>query len=518
MKQSQQQAQISLGRLTKADLIERLRGLESSTAKQLHRSDQLRHALHELEVHQVELEMQNRELRDAQQLIEESRNRYAELYDFAPIGYVTLDKTGCIREINLTATILLAAARSGLLGRPFINFVTESSKPSLLDYLAEIERTGRQASIELELQSSSGGTIPVEMVTSSFRNPMTGESSFRAAITDISERRQAAQALHESEERLRQSQKMEAIGVLAGGIAHDFNNLLTAIIGYAQLAALQVDKGTLPKEELQQVSAAADRARAITAKLLTFSRRQVIAPRIVDLNEVLRNLQDMLKRLIGENIDLQTSLDPAGWLVCADPGQIEQIMLNLVVNARDAMPNGGTLTFTTRNLDLSDKDAAARYEAPPGCYLQLLVTDTGSGMDPDTLSHIFEPFFTTKGVGIGTGLGLSTVHGIVCQMGGHISVESAPDKGATFGIILPRADSVKTKQENDDSNHSDRGTETILLVEDEPLVRDLAVAVLRDQGYTVLEASDGREALAIAANLGSKSIDLLVTDVIMPKM
>jgi PAS domain S-box-containing protein len=320
------------------------------------------------------------------------------------------------------------------------------------------------------------------------------------------------------EEQLRQAQKMEAVGRLAGGVAHDFNNLLTVINGYGELTLGQLTPGHLAREGVEEMKRAGERAAALTKQLLAFSRQQMLAPRLLDLNVVLEDLERLLRRLIGEDIELITRTEPNLGKVKADPGQIEQVLLNLAVNARDAMPKGGRLTLETRSVELDEVYTRAHPEARPGPYAVVAVSDTGVGMDKATLARIFEPFFTTKEAGKGTGLGLATVYGIVKQSGGHLSVETEPGRGSRFEVYLPRAEEVRRLGKSHQGVRGlPGGTETVLLVEDEEAVRSLTRSVLQRCGYTLLEAPDGVEALAVAQKYG-ECIDLLVTDVVMPRM
>jgi len=338
-------------------------------------------------------------------------------------------------------------------------------------------------------------------------------------IREMEERRVTEEALRKSEEELRHSQKMEAVGRLAGGVAHDFNNLLTAIIGYAELISTRVSSNTLAKQNADLIRKAGEQAAALTRQLLAFSRKQILQPKVIDLNALVVEMEKLLRRIIGERFDLQSHPDAEIGRVKADPSQIEQVVLNLGVNARDAMPRGGELIIRTANVRL-DETTAPQISASltPGHYVMLSVTDTGAGMDEETKSHIFEPFFTTKGPGKGTGLGLATVYGIVRQTGGGISVESEPGQGSTFRIYLPletapveypRAPAAPVEKSDN--------FETVLVVEDEEIVRDLVCAVLEEQGYNVICAVDGLEALEVAGNFDG-TIHLLVTDVIMPHM
>jgi len=320
------------------------------------------------------------------------------------------------------------------------------------------------------------------------------------------------------EEQFVQAQKMEAVGRLAGGVAHDFNNLLTVINGYCDLLLERLDAESLYHEPIAEIRKAGERAASLTRQLLAFSRKQIVVPRVVDLNAIVPGVEGMLRRLIGEDVDLAAVLHPNLGKVKADPGQIEQVLTNLAVNARDAMPQGGRLTIETANVELDEAYAQTHYGARPGRFVMLAVSDTGHGMDADTQSHIFEPFFTTKEAGKGTGLGLATVYGIVKQSGGYIMVYSEPGEGTVFKIYLPRVEEAGAAEaEHQPSGPAPGGNETILLTEDQDAVRVLVCKVLNSKGYKVLEASRGEEALSMARECPGP-IHLLVTDVVMPAM
>lgn len=339
---------------------------------------------------------------------------------------------------------------------------------------------------------------------------------YKQTQQEIIERKRAEEALRASEKQLYQAQKMEALGQLTGGIAHDFNNLLTAIIGFSELMRLQL----LPEDPLQElmdkVIGSSQRAADLVRQLLTFSRKQIIEPKVLDLNAIMTEMDGMLQRIIGEDIELKTLLQPELWPVKVDPAQIEQVIVNLVVNARDAMPEGGRLIIETSNMMLEENDIARHLGVQPGGYVLLAVSDTGIGMTEEIKARIFEPFFTTKSEDKGTGLGLATVYGIVKQSGGDIWVYSEPGQGTTFKIYLPRAEKA-TQLLNRSETRTDmpKGSETILLVEDDPGVRELARLVLHGQGYSLLEAVDPQEAFLLFSSY-SDPIHLVVTDVIMP--
>jgi two-component system cell cycle sensor histidine kinase/response regulator CckA len=330
--------------------------------------------------------------------------------------------------------------------------------------------------------------------------------------------KQMRQQRLEMEAQLRQSQKMEGMGRLAGGIAHDFNNLLTIICGYTEMVLSRLEPESEAVDYLRQVQGATDRARNLTQQILAFSRKQMLETRVINLNAEVSSIESMLRRLIGSDVEIVTHLDPLLGNARADSAQVQQVLLNLVVNARDAMPQGGTLTLQTANIVQDDAAASRRPELPAGEYVMLAVRDTGSGMPPDTLSHAFEPFFTTKSAGQGTGLGLATVFGIVKQHGGHVAAVSEPGRGTVIQIYLPRTHEAYDEPELIPAPRSaGRHSGTILLVEDEDSIRSMIARVIGKEGYRVLEAENARHAEQIASEY-SGPIDLLLTDVILPGM
>jgi signal transduction histidine kinase/CheY-like chemotaxis protein len=368
--------------------------------------------------------------------------------------------------------------------------------------------------IEMEGMRLDTSSFPIELSLAAWQTD--GRTHVTAVIRDITERKRAQDALRQREERLQQAQRMEAIGRLAGGVAHDFNNLLTSIIGFASLVRDSAHDDPL-RADIDEVLGAADRAAGLTRQLLACSRRQVAAPQIVELDQIVANMERMLTRLIGGNITLSAVAAPKLERVRADPGQIEQVLINLAVNGRDAMPDGGALRIELFNAELDAAAAAMRPGLAPGRYVQLAVTDTGAGIEPGLVGHIFEPFFTTKAEGKGAGLGLATVYGMTMQNGGQIEVESQVDRGTTFRVYFPSVDAADPLPAVHEALPLEPASETVLLVEDDDRVRGLVATVLRRRGYTVLEASRGEEALALAERHAA-TIHLLLSDVVMPGM
>jgi two-component system cell cycle sensor histidine kinase/response regulator CckA len=452
----------------------------------------------------------NAALRSAQEGLRRSEMNFRSLVTNAPHGVCRCDSAGILLDVN-PALVNMLACSSGmeLINSNLANLYADSHQWFVLadNLRARQKFTGLTA----EWQRKDGKPVVVRLSGRAFR----GERDnifYELFAEDITEHR----AL---EQQFRQAQKMEAVGRLAGGIAHDFNNLLMVISGYSELLLDRVGPDPALRGPTQEIGKAAERATSLTRQLLAFSRKQMLAPKVIDLNLVVTESLKMLKRVIGEDIDL--IMVPGGDLgaVKADPGQIEQVIMNLAVNARDAMPHGGKLTIETENVTL-DQDYA-RYHAPvkPGEYVMLAISDTGVGMDAETQTHIFDPFFTTKGPK-GTGLGLSTVYGIIKQSDGHLWVYSETNKGTTFKIYLPRVSApgaIATAQPAASAATSERGHETILLVEDEPNLRRLTRHALQKQGYNTIEAADGAAAMQLAFDYKGP-IHLLLTDVIMPGM
>ncbi|ODT60197.1 hypothetical protein ABS71_17445 [bacterium SCN 62-11] len=399
-----------------------------------------------------------------------------------------------------------------------LNFYTPDCRYQIGHAFERCAREGLPYDLEASIQTAQGQTLWVRVIGNAVRDSNGAIYQLHGSVQDITPEKMAEQKHAHLEEQFRQAQKMETIGNLAGGIAHDFNNLISVILGFANLAKEDLPASDARFADLSEVEKAAQRASELTRQLLAFSRKQMLSPRVLDLNPVLSSLERMLARLLGEDVHL--SFLPGDELdrVHADPGQLEQVIVNLAVNARDAMPRGGNLTIETSNVELDDDYAWNHPEVTAGCYVLLAVRDSGEGMDRATQARIFEPFFTTKEQGKGTGLGLATVYGIVRQSGGHIEVQSEPGQGTTFKIYLPRTDRAPQTAVAHTRRAQDlRGTETVLLVEDEDQVRALVRSVLHKNGYNVLEAQNGGEAFLLCEKYQEK-IELLLTDLVMPRM
>jgi len=429
----------------------------------------------------------------SEEALRDSEERFRTLADATFEGIVIHEK-GVILETNRAFAELAGIPIAQLIGRSVVQLAAPASRASLAEKVSEAP----DAPYEIPLKRADGKTVVAQVQARDLH--YQGRIVRVAAVRDVTDRVRL-------EDQLRQAQKMEAVGRLAGGVAHDFNNLLTTILGFSELLSDGFAADDPRRGEVEEIRRAGERAAALTNQLLAFSRKQILAPEVIDLNHVVRGLEGMLRRVIGEHIELVTTLEGALGSVRADPGQIEQVVVNLAVNARDAMPDGGTLTIETRNVE--------------SCRVQLSIRDTGHGMSAETRSHLFEPFFTTKEKGKGTGLGLSTVYGVIRQAGGEVEVESATGEGTAIRITLPCAETeARTASSSDSSRRAPEetpATETILLVEDEATVRQLARRFLEAKGYSVLEAPNGNEALERAASHAHR-IDLLVTDLVMPGM
>jgi len=590
----------------------------------------------ELRVHQVELEMQNEELRRAQAELDAARARYFDLYDLAPVGYCTVSEQGLILEANLTLAALLGVARGALVERPLRRFVLKQDEDIYYRHIRQLFETAAPQSYELRMVKTDGtqfwahldataaqdeggapvcrvvlsdnpereraeealryhhqmleailDNIPVmiaflngegqhqfvnrcwqsalgwsleeaqskDVLAEMYPDPAYREyvrdymkaaagtwADFKTRIRDgrlldtswvnvplsdgsnigigieITARKQAEEEKAGLEAQLHQAQKMESVGRLAGGVAHDFNNMLGVILGHAEVALGRVGRDHPAHVHLVEIHKAAGRSANLTRQLLAFARKQTIAPKVLDLNETIEGILKMLRRLIGEDIQLKWQPEAGLWPVRVDPSQIDQILANLCVNSRDAIADVGKLTLETANSDFDADYCAAHAGFVPGEYVRLAVSDDGCGMEKETLAHVFEPFFTTKTVGEGTGLGLATVYGIVKQNDGFINVCSEPGHGTTFTIYLPRYVGKAEQARGEDAGEPlVRGQETILLVEDERAILEMTTEMLELHGYVVVAALTPGEAIRMARE-HTGDIHLLMTDVVMPEM
>jgi len=451
--------------------------------------------------------------------LSQSEERYRDYFENAKDAIYVHDLTGRYIMVNKAGEELLGYSREEILQMRISDVVPRNCLDDIHARLKEKLADHSLTIYEVEAIRKDGSRVPIE-VSSRLIYENGVPVAVQGSARDITERKRSEEALRASQLQLQQSQKLEAIGQLAGGVAHDFNNMLTAIIGYTDLSLRRVGLENPIRRNLEETKKAAERAASLVRQLLAFSRKQILEPKVLDLNDVVKDMHKMLTRLIGENIKLATRLETDLGSVKADPCQVEQIIVNLVVNARDAMPRGGRVTIETANVALDDQFALKKHvSVKPGEYVMLAVSDTGSGMEQETQARIFEPFFTTKEVGKGTGLGLSTVYGIVKQSGGNIWVYSEQGLGTVFKVYLPRIDdaTASTIARQSQETNAPRGTETILLVEDEDVVRGLTRKILMQAGYNVLDAKGGDEAIRLChAHAGP--IDLLLTDVVMPEV
>jgi len=453
---------------------------------------------------------------------EEKILRLAAIITQADDAIISTDHKGIITSWNPAAQKIFGYGAEEALGRSIALLApTDRQNDEMKGNLEKI-LGGQNVQYESPRRAKSGALIEIWASLFPIKDSAGSVMGVSGIYHDNTERKQAAAEREKLQAQLTQSQKMESIGRLAGGVAHDFNNLLTAIKGYGEFILDALPEADPQRADTEEILKAADRAAALTQQLLAFSRRQILAPRVVDLNAAIPVTAKMLQRLIGEDIKLELKLSPQPCPIRMDPGQLDQVILNLVLNARDAMPDGGTVTLETEITAMDEGFFAAHPGLTRGPLAILRVRDTGHGMTNEVKSHIFEPFFTTKSIGQGTGLGLATIFGIITQSGGSIEVESAPERGATFLVYFPRAektaqDAYKDKDKDKDKSTPVRGRETVLLVEDEEVIRRLAERALTGAGYTVLTAADGREALKALEQRG-QPVDLLLTDVVMPGM
>ena len=468
----------------------------------------------------IERELKRHEERKAHRREQEehrkTERKYRRIIETTPEGICIVDVEGRFSFVSARLEQMLGYEPGELQGVPMLAVVDEADHACAQEGMRR-RRRGLAESGELKLRRKDGQTIWVLRSSSPI---IDDEGLYQGAFSmlmEITDRKRAEESLRESQEQLRQAQKMEAVGRLAGGVAHDFNNLLSVILSYGELLLESLDPSDPIRADIDEIHKAAMRAATLTRQLLVLSRQHVVAPKVVDLHDVLAGMQSMLQRILGEDVELVLVPPKARGRVNVDPCHVEQVILNLVVNARDAMPMGGKLTLETENVVLDESYALNHVPAKAGRHVMMAVSDTGTGMDRETQRRIFEPFFTTKEVGKGTGLGLSTVFGVVQQGGGNISVYSEVGKGTTFKVHLPRVDADVDELCESAVPALLRGTETILLVEDDELLRAVVLDLLRRQGYRVIPARHAAEALLLC-DQHPEAIDLLLTDVVMPQM
>jgi len=485
--------------------------------------DEMRQILHELRVHQIELEMQNEELRNVQANLDASRARYFDLYDLAPVGYITVSDSGLVLEANLTAARLLSVIRGELVRQPISRFIFAEDQDVYYRTRQKLMENGEPQTCELRMvkrdrqQTTFWGRLDATTAQSE-----SGTTITRIVFSDISDWKHANEEREKLQDQLNQAQKLESVGRLAGGVAHDFNNMLSVIIGNTELAMDNMPAEDPLYDPLSEIAHAARHSADMTRQLLTFARKQIVSPKILDMNETLVGILRVLRRLIGEDVTLTWLPENQLWKVKMDPSQLDQVLTNLCVNARDAIDGFGKITIETDNVTLDEANCADHAGFIPGNFVLLTVRDDGCGMSPDTLSNIFEPFFTTKDMEKGTGLGLATVYGIVKQNNGFIDVVSEPGRGTTFKIyfpqyvVAPARVSLPIVSETGAAGEK-HGPATILLVEDEPAILKMSLMMLQRLGYTVLTATTPGEAIRLVEAY-PQTINLLLTDVIMPEM
>ena len=458
------------------------------------------------------------ERKRAEEALRESEAKYRRLHETMMDAFVRIDMTGNIQEANRAYQGLLGYSEEELLQKTYEDLTPEKWHALEAGIIAEeVLVNGHSRVYEKEYRRKDGTIFPVELRTFLLRDDMGQPIGMWAIVHDITERKRVEEEKARLESQLRQAQKMESVGRLAGGVAHDFNNMLSVILGYAELIKTRLPVGDPHLKDVLAIEKAAGHSRDITRQLLAFSRKQIIEPRLMDLNDQITSSQNTLSRLIGEDIDLSFYPEKDLQRIHFDPTQVDQILVNLVVNARDAMPDGGRLTIETANIRLDTAYCLKHLGFKPGDYVLLAVSDDGVGMDKELQSHLFEPFFTTKEVGKGTGLGLATVYGMVKQNGGFINVYSEPGQGTTFKIYIPSVGEEEIRTEEIEEAEVAYGSGKVLLVEDEEMVREIAKEILEEIGYTVLVAETPQDALSLCENKDIH-IDLLLTDVVMPGM
>ncbi|MBI1294250.1 response regulator [bacterium] len=491
--------------------------------KELDASDEMQQILHELQVHQIELEIQNEELRYTQESLLVAQARYFDLYDMAPVGYLTLNQQGIILETNLTGARLLGTARSLLPGQPFTQHILPEDQDIYYHFRRLLTKKETSQQCEVRLRHPAAEPTWVHLNGAMKPEEPDGILTLRITLSDITALKQAEEKLSNNERNMAETQRLNMIGQLAGGIAHEFNNALAVILLRTEMTLLLVEQDGKAHRNLVDIHATVQQSANLVRQLLGFARKQIIKPIPLNLNEVITNIQPMLTNLLGAQIELFWQPDDSPCLLDMDPAQIEQVLVNLCINARDAIAGKGKVTIEVAKSTATEVDQPEALA--PGEYIILTVSDSGQGIDKEVMAHIFEPFFTTKAIGKGVGLGLSMVQGVILQNRGKIEVFSQPGQGATFRIFLPRLVGAHQPKQMEQPSASleqpkapsRQGERTVLLVEDSPLLLESVAEFLEYQGYTVLSAVTPKEALAYAEGFPGV-IHLLLTDIVLPDM
>jgi len=506
-------------KMTREELIKSLQQMEA-TQKKENSSNEMERVLHELSVHQIELEMQNRELQDTRDELEFSRNRYADLYDFAPSGYVTMDKNGLILEINITGAKMLGMEKKELSGMPFIGYVISKDSTKFISYISECKKSDKNMAVEISVERKGGEIIQLQLTTVPFKEE--GITLYRTAMTDITERQKSEREKKKLQQELDTAQKLKALGTLSGGIAHEFNNILGVILGYTEITMDELPANSPLNEYLMYIVKSCLRAKDIVKQILIFSQRgkQEIKP--LKLSEVITEAFELIRPLLPSTVKLCKNFEENESFIPGDLTSIHQILINLCTNAIHSMSGEkGTITVTLTDMDI-DAESSSFYERlTPGPYVKLTVSDTGHGMDSEVIKHIFEPFFTTKATGKGSGMGLSVVHGIVKIHNGDIKVYSKPGHGTSFDIFFPRITDdnkdINNKHiEEEKPLYKDTG-KRILFVDDEETLVAIGKQFMKKFGCTFYATVSSEEALKIFSER-SDDFDLVITDQTMPEM
>jgi PAS domain S-box-containing protein len=493
--------------------------LANSTDQDVLSLEKNRHMLYELQVHQIELEMQNEELRHTHVELDVIWKRYYDLYDLAPTGYCTLSEKGLFLEVNLTAATMLGTSRKELVRCPITRFIARDDQDMYYLHRRNLFETGELQTVDLRMVKKDGTPFWTTLVAT-IAQDVDGAPLCRVVMSDITELKKAQEEKiqHNLEMMNKKAERMQSIGRLAGGVAHDFNNMLGVILGYTEMALSELSPVQPLYADLKEIANAAQRCANLTQQLLAFASRQMVAPKVIDLNQVVTEMYPQMRQKIGENIEFSWLPGADLWLVNMDPAQICQMLTNLCENARDALGAQGLVTIETENTTLDESHCARQPWLLPGDYVQLTISDNGCGMQKEVIDNLFEPFFTTKEIYKSPGLGLATVYGAVKQNGGFIDVTSELEQGTTFTIYLPRYVGVNRKEQFKNLVQQDMpGQETILVVEDEPIVLELVTKLLKMKGYIVIATTNPLEAINIVRDCAGK-INLLLTDVLMPEM